>query len=310
MPRSKVLMTLSLATTLCAAAFGQNANPARPGTLNYIEGQGSIDGQALTSGSVGKAEIAPGETIETGNGKAEVLLTPGVFLRLDSNSSVKMVSPNLTHTEVEVDRGRAEVEVDEIYKQNNLLVDEGHTQTQLLKGGLYEFDAAGGDLRVFDGKAAVFASDDRQKPVVVKGGHELTLNGATKSAGFDRNGAQAEDGLYNWSSLRSEYLGESNERLAGQYVGAPGFNPGWFWDPGLYAYTWLPGGGPFFSPFGYGFYSPYYLGSGGLIYGRGGYGYRGGYGGAVAAAGVRGGGFAGRSAGFGGGFHGGGGGRR
>lgn len=316
MPRLKVLMMLSLATTLCAPAFGQNAISARPGTLNYIEGQGSIDGQALTSKSVGHAELHPGETIETGNGKAEVLLTPGVFLRLGDNSSVKMVSPSLTHTEVQVDRGRAEVEVDQIYKQNNLLVDQGQTQTQLLKGGLYEFSAADGNLRVFDGKAAVLPTADGQKPVVVKGGHELALNGTTKPVGFDRNDAKAQDSLYSWSSLRSEYLGEANERLAPTYVGASGFYPGWFWDPGLYAYTWLPGGGPFFSPFGAGFYSPYYLGGGGLIYGRGGYGYgyRGGIGyrggvGFHGPVGIRG-GFAGRSAGgfSGGGFHGGGGG--
>ncbi|HEY0784493.1 MAG TPA: hypothetical protein VGD62_01400, partial [Acidobacteriaceae bacterium] len=60
------------------------------------------------------------------------------------------------------------------------------------------------------------------------------------------------------------------------------FNPGWYWDTGLYGYTWLPGGGPFFSPFGWGFYSPRYIYGGGLIYG--GYGYRGGYARPVSAA--------------------------
>ena len=33
-------------------------------------------------------------------------------------------------------------------------------------------------------------------------------------------------------------------------------DPGWFWDPYFDAYTWMPWDGIFFSPFGWGFYSP------------------------------------------------------
>jgi hypothetical protein len=168
------------------------------------------------------------------------------------------------------------------------------------------------------------------RPVEVKGGHELALTGdVSKSVSFNKDQAKSADQLYNWSSLRSEYLGEANVNLASGYGGSAGFAPGWFWDSGLYGYTWLPGGGPFFSPFGWGFYSPAYLYGGGLLYGRGGYGYgRGGYGyggygrgaigtraGFVRGAGIAGGGFHGGGSGFhggsmGGGFHGGGGGHR
>ena len=89
------------------------------------------------------------------------------------------------------------------------------------------------------------------------------------------------DGLYRWSSLRSEYLGEANLELASEYAGNAGFAPGWAWDPYFYGYTWLPGDGLFWNPFGWGFYSPYYIWGGGFIYGRGfrgGFGYGGGYG--------------------------------
>ena len=148
MPRLKVLTLLSLAT-LFAPAFSQAANPARPGTINYVEGQASLDGQVLSPRSVGSAELESGQTLDTGNGKAEVLLTPGIFLRLDSDTSIKMVSPDLTRTEVQVDHGRAEIEIDQIYKQNNILIDERGAQARLDKGGLYEFDANADLLRVF-----------------------------------------------------------------------------------------------------------------------------------------------------------------
>ena len=79
MLRSKALtFTLSL-VTLCATAFGQNANSASPGTLNYIEGQASIEGHPLSSQSVGNTTLQAGQVLATANGKAEILLTPGIF---------------------------------------------------------------------------------------------------------------------------------------------------------------------------------------------------------------------------------------
>ena len=127
-----------------------------------------------------------------------------------------------------------------------------------------------------------------------------------KPQGFNKNQAET-DPFYKWSSLRSEYLGEANLSLAEQYAAYPGFYPGWYWAGGPFGYTWLPGDGLFWSPFGYGFYSPYYIRGGGFIYG-GGYGrglYRGGY----PVGGYRGGALRAEGGGFhggGGGFHGGG----
>src|SRR5215469_16563907 len=75
---------------------------ARPGTVNYVEGQVSLDNQTLDEKSVGSTEIDAGQSLTTENGKAEVLLTPGVFLRLGSESSVRMISSSLIDTQVEL----------------------------------------------------------------------------------------------------------------------------------------------------------------------------------------------------------------
>jgi hypothetical protein len=329
-PKFKVLLALSLAT-LCAPVFGQqygqNINPANPGTLNYVEGQASIEGRPLSNRSVGRTEMQAGQVIATANGKAEILLTPGIFLRLGDNSTVQMVSPDLTHTEVRLERGNASVEVDQIYKQNTVLIDFPNGQTQLLQHGLYGFDANNSTVRVFDGKAAVYPGQNLQsniKPIEVKGGRQFVLNGeATKPQRFDKNQAKDDD-LYKWSNLRSAYLGDANIDLASSYAGYGGFTPGWYWAGGPFGYTWLPGDGLFWNPFGYGFYSPYYIYGGGFVYPRPGfYGYRGGhgYGGHPHPGPIRGangravshsGGYRGNGGGFhgnaGGGFRGGGGG--
>jgi hypothetical protein len=313
--KSKSLLSLLLLVTgVCA--YAQEETPAQPGTLNYVEGQVTLAGAPLSMKSVGKTTLQPTQLLETRTGRAEILLTPGVFLRVGANSAVAIVSPEIMHTEVSVVRGKADVEVDQIYKENVILVDQEGTQTQLLKAGLYAFNIPNKSVRVFDGEAEVSSLDAPQdaRRVKVKAGHKLLLNGEpTKPEHFNKG--TSEDGLYAWSSLRSEYLGAANENLATEYAGVDGFDPGWFWDQNLFGYTWLPGDGMMWSPFGFGFYSPYYLDGGGMIYGRRGYG-RGGYGGGYGhrgdggefhgrvGGGMRGGGFHG---GGGGGFHGGGG---
>ncbi len=258
---------------LLAAALGASAwaaAPPQPGTINYIEGQASLEGQPLTSKSVGSSVVAAGQSLSTQNGRAEILLTPGVFFRVGDNSTVQMVSPGLADTVVAVDKGRAMVEVAEIHHENNIVVREGNASVRLLKAGLYEFDADRQQVRVFDGKATV--QDDDQH-ADLKGGRQLALNapGKLKAQKFDKK--ENEDDLYRWASLRSSYLAEANVDAARTYAGGGGWAPGmwygsgWYWSPWYSAYTFIPADGIFYDPFGWGFYSPW------MVYGAPYYGY-------------------------------------
>lgn len=255
------------------AVDSARSGTAYPGTLNYVEGQASIGAQALSSKSVGSVQLASGQSLTTERGKAEILLTPGVFLRVGDNSALKMISPSLTDTEAQLRRGEATVEVTQIYPQNNLRIDVGGSRTRLLKNGFYDFDANESQIRVLDGEALVQAGD---RQIKVKGGHEVDLGAARiKSRGFDKKSYEAGD-LYKWSSLRSAYLAEANADIAPAYVVNGWYGPGWigagwYWDPWFGCYTFLPADGIFYSPFGWGFYSPiwaftYYRGFSGPRY--------------------------------------------
>lgn len=274
----KYITSVVLAGMLALPAFAapripgpMTRGPAQIGAINYIEGQATLDGQALNQNSIGTAMQA-GQTIATQNGKAEILLTPGVFLRLDNGSAVRMDSPGLANTALTLMQGRAMVEVDEIHNANNITISEAGFPVRLVKKGLYDFDLNTGLVRVFNGQADVTAG---KKTFEIDGGHELALNQPKlKEHGFNKK--SSEDEFYRWVSLRASYLAEANVSEARMYVtGGPGwYGPGWYWNPWYDAYTWIPGDGIFWGPFGWGFFSPWYVGYAPLYFGYGyGFGY-------------------------------------
>jgi hypothetical protein len=270
------LGSLFLAAVLSVPAWGVNAGPnsAVPGTLNYVEGQVYVGKQTVDHNSVGKTTLEVGQSLDTETGKAEILLTPGVFLREGDNSSVKMVAAGLEDTELRLNEGHAIVEVDQIHQQNDLRIVEGDATARIMKTGLYDFDLRQNQIRVFDGEAMVQEGD---KQIKLKSGHELAVaNAPEKPEKFDKK-AMSGDDLYRWSSLRSDYVAEANVDVArivvadgwygpgwhgpgwwGAGFWGPGWGPwgGWYWDPWFGAYTFMPIDGIFYSPFGWGFYSP------------------------------------------------------
>jgi len=260
----------------------QQRQGPQPGTINYVEGQATLNGQVLSQSLAGAAEVRPEETLATQNGKAELLLSPGAILRLNDNSAVRMDSNALGDIRITVMFGRAMLEADQLLKDERIAVSLGPAVVPLKEHGLYDFDASTGHVRVFEGVAVVTIAG---KTYEVHGGHEFALNASKlRARGFDKN--KYEDAFYRWSSLRSSYLAEANADAARgfangyyagpYYVAGYPYYPGWFWDPYFGAYTWLPWDGYFFSPFGFGFYSPFYLGfyGGPYFYGGGFYGPR------------------------------------
>src|SRR5229473_3489498 len=171
----KAVGGLVLAAMLSASALADTPaerGHAIPGTINYVEGQVFIGNRSIGANSADVDVLSPDQSLTTQSGKAEVLLTPGVFARLGDNSSIEMVSPNLTNTQFSVEKGEVIVEIAEIHPENNLLGNEDGATILLQKTGLYVFDADHAQFRVFDGQAMVQTENEQVK---VKGGHEVNL---------------------------------------------------------------------------------------------------------------------------------------
>jgi hypothetical protein len=246
-----------LATASLGAAETTTMPP--PGTLNYVEGQVAVNGQSQSAKSVGSTMLEAGQVLDTHNGYAELLLTPGVFLRVGHNGEVKMISPGLADTRIRLESGSATVEVDQLFKENNLDVLVDGATAKIEKKGLYDFNANQPSVSVLDGKARVSENDQQ---VTLKKGHEVLLASAQpfKAQKLDRKLVES-DPLYRWSKLRSKYASEASVEAANTVIVNGGwYGPGWYWDPFWGFWSFLPGDGILWGPFGWGFFSPGWVG--------------------------------------------------
>src|ERR1700682_4068867 len=151
--KSVALLAFSGASSVLLSA--QTVRTALPGTVNYVEGQVSIDGKTLNAKQDGNSVLEANQTLSTGNGKAEMLLSPGVFVRTGNDSEIRMVSPELVDPTIEVVRGEVMVEVDQKSKDAQIGVLEHNATASILKQGLYEFNSDQGKIEVIDGKMKV-----------------------------------------------------------------------------------------------------------------------------------------------------------
>lgn len=226
---------------------------AGPGLITYVEGQASIDGQAIPLRPE-TAILKPGQVLDTSsNGFVEVLVGPAAFLRLGNNSEVRMIGTGLLGTKAELVRGKAMLEVDQLNDGTKVAIEMHGATAEIQKRGLYDFNMDQQAIKVLDGKATV---TDAGGSVSIGRGHEVQLASAQplKPRDFDQK-AVRNDQLFAWSKARSKELMEANQQ---QYEANGGwYAPAWYWG-GPYWNSFTLGFGYPYGPWG--FYSPFYYG--------------------------------------------------
>lgn len=222
------------------------------GALEYIEGQAFVDGQVVAGNQEKLPILNEGSILRTAKGHAEMLLTPGVFLRLGDQSEISLTAAGLADTSVRLNSGSAVLEVDDLHKDNLVRVQVGSETVRVLKTGLYRFDSQPGGVEVLHGQAAATQGDRTLKA----GKHHEVESSDFRVARFK---SEPDDGLSRWSRLRSEYEAEASVASA-QYVydmGMPWGFSDWFWNPWFDTWTWLPASGICMNPYGFGYMSPW-----------------------------------------------------
>ena len=286
-------------------ASAQPVISAKSGVVAYQEGQVALDGQPLEASLTHFADVKENGVLETEQGRAELLLNPGVVLRLGENSSLKMITNRLIDTRVELVKGSAVVDALEVGKDTSVTVVTANAAVTLPKAGIYRFDTQPATVKVFKGSADVEIGGEF---VPVATGRMLSLEDASaKPEKFD---TEDTDALDRWSHRRSEYMAMANVSSARQSLlsgstfyptlsgsayyptmggmgQGMGCMPSWSFNMWYGMSTYVPCSGMFMDPYGFPYYSPFMAGYAGWI--PGGYGWiRNGGGGGVPGSSARG----------------------
>src|SRR5438552_2866779 len=111
---------------LCALTLGALTASAQPvisakaGTIALIEGKVFVGDQAVEPSLTKFPDVKENTVLRTEEGRAEVLLTPGIVLHIGENSSFKMVTNRLIDTRLELLTGSAIVDAVEIAKDTSV----------------------------------------------------------------------------------------------------------------------------------------------------------------------------------------------
>ena len=251
---------------------------ARAGVINLVEGEVNVirarlfaTAEMLISGD----ELKPGDALKTGtNGRAEILLNPGCYLRLGNASQFVFLFDENSSNKVKLLSGSAVIEASAM--DGYIFVETPKAKFEIVATGVYRFNAG------VDGMPEIIVRKGRAlaRDATIKGNRQATVVDGT--ALVAKANKQNVDELDDWSKTRAKTLIASNRNLSSKAmkstVGMALISNAWIYDPYGRSYTFLPFTGGFSSPYGWGYSvcNPYWYRYGWPGYYNGSNGYNGG----------------------------------
>ena len=180
---------------------------------------------------------------------AEILLSPGSFLRLGKASELTLETEGTPEIRATLLKGEALVEV--LDADAALTMEQNGITTILWNPGLYEFNEKQSLIAIYAGQARLNKADKQ----------------LTASAGFGVRTRRflvfptrpdPGNALFLWSRSRSQQLSSESRVSAQENNGARSIGPQWHWDPWSGSYTFLSASGFVTGPFGWPYFSPGY----------------------------------------------------
>ena len=204
--RACTLSTLAAAVALALPAGAQSVISTRSGVIHFFEGAVYLGDQPLEA-RLGRYPSVPlGGELSTAAGRAELLLTPGAFLRIGDQSSIRMLANDLADTQVELQAGSAIVDSGDPSPGTSVTLIYKDCRIHLLQKGSYRIDAGTALLSVRQGEAEVYAGDAGE-PVLVETGMNLPLDARLAP---ERSGPPVGDSLSDWSTGRGQSISADN----------------------------------------------------------------------------------------------------
>lgn len=274
---SRSLILLSFILVLGFSAAAQNREKfvisAHAGGVNAVTGRatlrghGNADWQQLTS----QDDLERGDVVRTGlDGRIEMLLNPGSYLRVGENSEFELTDNSLENLEVRLIRGTAIVEVTGVDDEELLInITTPHARMAIVRRGLYRVSVVPGDAtELIVRKGRVMLDGNHTK---VKGGNKVVFSDTSFSVAKLQKSDKADD-MEAWSRNRAVSLARANNRIRLRDLNSlmatsrdsfwllNGFERRgmWLYDPVAGYYTFFPFAFGWNSPYGMSYVSAFY----------------------------------------------------
>jgi FecR protein len=209
--RSAAFSLLAAAVALLPAS-AQTVVSAHSGAIYYFEGAVFVGGERLEQKFGNFPDIGEGGELRTEHGRAEVLLTPGVMLRVDENSRIRMLSTRLSDTRVELLEGSAILESEQPAPDQMVRLIYKRWQVRVPRQGVYRIDSEPAQLQVYKGEVEVSTDGEpAQVTANVKAGDILPLAAVL----VPEPGSSASDVFKEWAMSRSQAVFADNKMAAG-----------------------------------------------------------------------------------------------
>ena len=276
--RQASLRSLLILAALCLSAVAASAQAqsrdarfisAKAGSVNYVSGKVAFKRAGETRWVMLSTndDLKTGDAVKTGdNGRAEVLLNPGSYLRLGANAEFELADASLDDLQLGLKAGSAVIEATG-YSELDLSIEVETPQTlaRIVRSGIYRFDVRPGgvtEVSVQKGRAYVGSPE-----VLYKGGKVVRVGagGALEVAKYEKKDRDRDE-LDIWSRERGRELARMNANLSRRQANAllasaslemfpSRFAAGgvWYYNSISGCYTFLPFGGYGYwrSPYGH-----------------------------------------------------------
>jgi hypothetical protein len=181
---------------------------ARAGLIHFSEGAVILDGRRIEPKPGKFEQMRDGSELRTRDGRAEVLLAPGVFLRVGEDSAIRMISNRLVDTQLEFLTGAAILNAAEASLKAPVTIAYQDYEIRIHKQGRYRFESIPAELRVESGEADAVRGS---KSIQVGAGYVLpfSVRLEARKADFD-----STDTLDQWDAARNGSIAENNLQAA------------------------------------------------------------------------------------------------
>lgn len=246
-------------------ASGQQVISAKSGLVHYFEGDVFVDGVVVKESKTEFVQLKERQLFSTEAGRAEILLAPGMFLRMGENCAIKFLSVRLGESVVLVSHNEKNCAIVfdflDVPKDTAFWFWHRDLLFHIQKRGVYHFSTNGPNAN-----AAIRALSGEVNTDEMEGfsgkltkGKSLVLK--SPRVAVEKLEKDFSDEMTRWSKRRDSYLAAANvwaaknifERLTEYSYRQSNF---WYWNPYFGMYTFIPGRGNIDCYWGFRFFNP------------------------------------------------------